>query len=271
MPSFIHNRRGSISLAFALTAIPLIGIAALGTEAGSWYITKRHAQNAADASAYAGGLTLALGEWSETSARNVATANGFTDGYSPSAGTTQSVNITPGGSSVTANITVKQPTLLVSVLCVGRTTCSLKDVTISAQATASVNPAQNVCFLALKRGNSTLTLGGSGVITGNGCSMMSAGGIKLNSAPTLPDGMTLLAVEGCEGPSCTDVPQSNYHALPPTNPLSALDQPGAIPAPAGGAPKPCSGKGCGEITLNPGNYSSLSRGNGDNVVLKPGT
>ena len=38
---------------------PLIGVVALGGEAGSWYVTKQVAQNAADAAAYSGALKLA--------------------------------------------------------------------------------------------------------------------------------------------------------------------------------------------------------------------
>ena len=44
---------------FVIAAVPLIGMVALGAEAGSWYVTKQHAQNAADAAAYSGALRLA--------------------------------------------------------------------------------------------------------------------------------------------------------------------------------------------------------------------
>ena len=37
----------------------MIGVVGLGAEGGSWYVTKQHAQNAADAAAYSGGLVLA--------------------------------------------------------------------------------------------------------------------------------------------------------------------------------------------------------------------
>src|SRR4051794_4800767 len=58
MRNFLRCHRGSVSLATVIALVPLIGVVALGAEAGSWYVTKQHAQNAADASAYSGGLRL---------------------------------------------------------------------------------------------------------------------------------------------------------------------------------------------------------------------
>ena len=64
MRRLLRSRRGTVAFAAVIAAIPLIGVVGLGAEAGSWYVTKQHAQNAADAAAYAGALRLAckLGE-----------------------------------------------------------------------------------------------------------------------------------------------------------------------------------------------------------------
>ena len=59
MRNLLHCRRGSVAFATVVALVPLIGVVALGAEAGSWYVTKQHAQNAADAAAYSGGLRLA--------------------------------------------------------------------------------------------------------------------------------------------------------------------------------------------------------------------
>ena len=59
MRNLLHSRRGSAAFATVIALVPLIGVVALGGEAGSWYVTKQHAQNAADAAAYSGGLRLA--------------------------------------------------------------------------------------------------------------------------------------------------------------------------------------------------------------------
>src|SRR5438445_5486998 len=59
MRSLLQSRRGSVAFATVIALVPLIGAVALGAEAGSWYVTKQHAQNAADAAAFAGALRLA--------------------------------------------------------------------------------------------------------------------------------------------------------------------------------------------------------------------
>lgn len=76
----LRSRRGAIAVAFAVAASTLLGMSALATEAGVWLVARRNAQNAADASAYAGLVSLNL--WGNSSAisaaRQVATRNGFT-------------------------------------------------------------------------------------------------------------------------------------------------------------------------------------------------
>src|SRR5262245_57033205 len=55
----LRCRRGSVAFVTVIALVPLIGVVALGAEAGSWYVTRKHAQNAADASAYSGALRVA--------------------------------------------------------------------------------------------------------------------------------------------------------------------------------------------------------------------
>ena len=59
MYNLLRCRRGAAAFATVVALVPLIGVVALGGEAGSWYVTKQHAQNAADAAAYSGALRLA--------------------------------------------------------------------------------------------------------------------------------------------------------------------------------------------------------------------
>src|SRR5689334_24822216 len=59
MPNLLRCRRGSVAFATVIALVPLIGVVALGAEAGSWYVTKQNAQNAADTAAYSRGLWLA--------------------------------------------------------------------------------------------------------------------------------------------------------------------------------------------------------------------
>src|SRR3954447_228720 len=58
MRNLVRCRRGSAALASVIALVPLIGVVALGAEAGSWYVTRQHAQNAADSAAYSGALRL---------------------------------------------------------------------------------------------------------------------------------------------------------------------------------------------------------------------
>src|SRR6266576_3856084 len=60
MRNLLRCRRGSAAFATVVALVPLIGVVALGAEAGSWYVTKQHAQNAADSAAMSGAFTIAL-------------------------------------------------------------------------------------------------------------------------------------------------------------------------------------------------------------------
>ena len=58
--NLLHCRRGTAAFATVIALVPLIGVVALGGEAGSWYVTKQHAQNAADSAAMSGAYTIAI-------------------------------------------------------------------------------------------------------------------------------------------------------------------------------------------------------------------
>ena len=66
MHNLLRCRRGSAAFATVVALVPLIGVVALGAEAGSWYVTKQHAQNAADAAAYSGALRVACSNSDES-------------------------------------------------------------------------------------------------------------------------------------------------------------------------------------------------------------
>src|SRR3954451_21617765 len=90
----LRNRSGAtaVAVAFALTAV--LGFAGLGTEAASWYYTKRNMQSAADAEAASAGANLAMtlqpgGSVSSsqfpTDAQIIAAKYGFVNGSSSAA------------------------------------------------------------------------------------------------------------------------------------------------------------------------------------------
>src|SRR3954451_13670909 len=112
MRTFLRCRRGAVSFALVAALIPLIGVVALGGEAGSWYVTRQHAQNAADAAAYSGAVqqlclhnssTCGVSQTVDYRAKQAAAQNAFCNagstsypgshcGTSPS-GTSQTVQI----------------------------------------------------------------------------------------------------------------------------------------------------------------------------------
>jgi Flp pilus assembly protein TadG len=247
---FLRSRRGTLAFAAVIAAIPLIAAVGLGAEAGSWYVTKQHAQNAADAAAYSGALRLACtlgaaGGTPCTDAQSVdyrgkefAAQNAFCNagdtGYpgsrcvTLSAGTTQTVAIAtatsaagpwtnPAGASfVRATVSQTQPTYLVAVL------GSLSNVSIGAQAVAQVQQVAQPCVLAL---TGSISFQGSPNINA-GCGMASnstasnaldftGGGMTLTSTP-------LYAAGGCTG-SATFCGKALTNAAPITNPFAALD------------------------------------------------
>jgi Flp pilus assembly protein TadG len=55
----LRNRSGATAVTVALALTAVLGFAGLGTEAASWYYTKRNMQSAADAAAATAGASLA--------------------------------------------------------------------------------------------------------------------------------------------------------------------------------------------------------------------
>src|SRR6516165_613405 len=83
MLNLLRCRRGSAAFATVAALVPLIGFVALGAEAGSWYVSKQHAQNAADSVAMSGALASVNGY----STSEFGTLNGFSS---------SNVTVTPG-------------------------------------------------------------------------------------------------------------------------------------------------------------------------------
>src|SRR5262245_30942196 len=238
----LRCRRGSAAFATVVALVPLIGVVALGAEAGSWYVTKQHAQNAADAAAYSGALRVACSttgscdtaqdyvyRGKQFAARNAFCNAGDTSypgsncATSLPAGTTQTVQIDqPTSSRVRANVSQHQPGYLSRVLGLFP-----DGMDIRAQAIAEVQNPKDLCFLGLGPSSNALTIGGSSTITGNNCALMSNNTVKYNSDATFSgSGLAVNAVTGCvasAGHCDVDVPH-NYNMLPVTNPLKdALD------------------------------------------------
>jgi hypothetical protein len=256
-------------------------VVALGGEAGSWYVTKQHAQNAADAAAISGALRLACSISGSSTCdtqdyvyrgKQFADRNNFCDprdtsypcANSPPTGTTQTVQIDqPAADRVRAIVSQQQPKYLAAVL------GGLPTVNIRAQAIAQVQNPKELCILGLGPSSNALTIGGSSTITGNGCGLMSDNTVKFNSDPSFSgSGWAVNAADGCKGHCDVGVPH-NYNMLPATNPLKVLDTESFNTRT--GNTKTCTTKTC---TLNPnstGAYGNLTVTTGDSVTFNPGT
>src|ERR1700756_4745221 len=172
-------RRGTISLMVSIAAIPMIGLVGFGTEAGAWYLVRRHAQNAADAAAYAGAYALIAGNNATTKAKEFATRNGFTDGTTLSYGATQAVTIATTATSVTATVKQFQPPIFVRLF--GRSS----NVLIQATATGQIQNPEKVCALGLHKGNQAgLEIGGNQKFRGGNCALASNTNVKFDGPPT---------------------------------------------------------------------------------------
>ncbi|MET3837952.1 pilus assembly protein TadG-related protein [Bradyrhizobium sp. OAE829] len=243
MRNLLRCRRGSVAFATVIALVPLIGVVALGAEAGFWYVLKQNAQNAADAAAYSGGLKVACsnsgsGNCDSNNAydyiyrgKQFADKNKFCDPRdqtypcvsSPPTGATQTVAIDqPTSTRVRAIVAQQQPTYLAAVL-------GMSTVNIGATAIVEVQKPKEVCTLGLGRyppNNGSLNIAGNSQITGNGCALMSNDAVMMSSAPSFTgSGWAINSASGCKGGHCDDngLPPHNYAALPADNPLKALD------------------------------------------------
>jgi Flp pilus assembly protein TadG len=210
MRNLLRSQRGSAAFATVIALVPLIGAVALGAEAGSWYVTRQQAQNAADAAAYAGALRLSCtiaGATCEASSvdsrsREFAAQNAFCNAGDSACATialpsriSRAVQVDIGnysagsfttpaadtGNAVRVRVSQQQPAYLAAVL--GAT----NPVNIPAQAIAMVQNPSKVCGLALgpdPNGGGALKIGGNVTNNGTGCPLMSDASVQLASTPS---------------------------------------------------------------------------------------
>jgi hypothetical protein len=245
MPNLLRCRRGSAAFATVVALVPLIGAVALGAEAGSWYVTKQHAQNAADAAAYSGAVQQAclmappcvVPNTVDYRAKQFAAQNAFCNAGDATAypgrqcvaslptGISQTVQINSltswngaPGTFVQATVSQQQPAYLATVL-------GLSTVNIGATAVATVNSVQfPPCVLTL---TGSISFQGSPNINAPNCGMASndpakdainftGGGMSMNLG-------SLSTVGGCTGTASFCNTALTYMPAPITNPFSALD------------------------------------------------
>jgi Flp pilus assembly protein TadG len=206
------DRRGATAVVFALGATALLGLAGFATEGGTWYLEKRHGQNAADAAAIAGVLALASGQNATTSANKAAALTGDTNGLTITTGIFNGssfvANATPA-SAVKAIVSTSRPPLFSGLF--------LKsNVTISESAVAALAATGPVCMLAEAGG---LSFGGSTSVSATGCTMASnktgSQSISGASASHVGASASLVSAGGCSGCTRLTTPPLTYQPLTP--------------------------------------------------------
>jgi Flp pilus assembly protein TadG len=300
MHNLLRCRRGSAAFATVVALVPLIGVVALGAEAGSWYVTKQATQNAADAAAYSGAFALACTlsggscdttqtvdyRGKEFAAQNLFCASGDATTYpgracpaSLPAGTSRAVAIAIGdynagtfttppassGNAVRATVSQTQPGFLAAVL-------NLTTVTIGARAIALVRNPNSLCALSLgpdPGGGGALKLAGGASNNGTGCAMMSDTSVQFASAPGFSgSGWAVLAATGCGGGSCANPGVTHNYFMPPAvDPLQGLKT-ASFNSTTG------SSTACGKKTITNGNtcnLTPLTTAYGDLTVNSGGT
>jgi Flp pilus assembly protein TadG len=218
------DRRGVTAVAFAVGATALFGLIGLATEGGTWYVEKRHGQNAADAAATAGALALSSGSGGSaavTSATNLATSNGYTSGTSGGTKTTVTINYgTYSGGTFTPNtgspnavkaVITRSPQKLFSGLFLG------SNPSITELAVAMMDANNNACVLAKTNG---LSMAGSTQINLSSCSMASnetgPNSISFTGNKATVSGGTLVSSGGCS--NCGNSPGYLLYQPPTTDP-----------------------------------------------------
>ena len=227
MHNLLRCRRGSAAFATVVALVPLIGVVALGGEAGSWYVTKQHAQNAADAAAISGALAAEMRYDAQKGvpctdtnsvdyrARQFAAQNAFCNAGDTSYPGSQcpastAGNLadrsasTVGADQVRATVSQQQPAYLAKVL-------GLSTVNIPATAVAQVQILTKPCILALTgsvsfQGSATVNSPNCGIASNstasNAFDFTGNGGLNIN-APSFAAG-------GCSqtgGNQCNNVTQ----------------------------------------------------------------
>ena len=257
----LADRRGATAVMFAVTSIALAGLVGLGAEAGNWYVMKRAGQNAADAAAIAGALTLgtasgasgctgSLQTTAGTKGTTIASANGFTSG---SGGATVTVQAPPWNGSYTghpcaaeAQIAQVIPTVFASVI-----PGVASSMTVNNVAVAELMKLTPSCALAL---NQIKMNGASTTVTGTNCGFeansTASDALQLNGNNPLT-GTALATPGGCTGTVCSNLITK---APPGVNPFTAIYNPSTNTG-LSFSTLPCVTNGTGNITVSGNNVT----------------
>ena len=265
------RRRGTVAALVTLSMPVLLGVSALGLDAGMLFIHRRQAQTMAEAVSTAAAYQLYLSSANTSGA--TAAANSMATFYQV---TSPTINIPPtsgtfAGKSgyVQVSLTTTSPRLFSSIWGSG-------SMSVTASATARAGGGQayssaSIIVLDPSSSGSSLTVTGGATIQSNAAIQVNSsslnavnvsGGSTVNAPIDVVGNKTLQA-----GSSINGTVAAGVSAV--TDPLASIPTPSA-PSPTA---TPLSGyRGYGAFTMQPGLYTgSVNLGNGGTFTMQPGT
>lgn len=277
------GERGQILLIVALAALGLLALTGLVVDGGLLYLSRRHAQNAADAAALAGAKALSL-TWDDAQARNTALYYAGLNGFDND-GVQDSVHVAhpPDAGEFAGNphyirvtIVVTNPTYFIHLVYGG-------PVRASASSTAGVEPCPpapsvmtlhpNACQAFDMRGNASLRVLQGGVIVNSACQTDAL--YVTGNAQLWSDGCILVTGKyRVDGVSAVVQPRPNIGVSPTANPLASTPLPdlAGLPVRHGTPNQPQTLRiPYGDVTLEPGiYYGGIEILGNARVTLSPG-
>jgi Flp pilus assembly protein TadG len=273
------QEKGQALIIIALAALVLFGFSALAIDGARVFEDRRHAQNAADTSAFAAALAKIRGQNFATAAQNRAASNG----YNNDADSTVTVNLCsevgitcdglPAGANpseyIKVTVTSILPTTFARVLGWNHVTNVAVAIT-RVQGETVTGHFGGAALVSLKptdtafsgNGNFSVDVNGSGIFSNSNsnCSAQFSGNgtIEVDTSITIASGGTQ-----CENGNLTiPVPVAGSQVpYPPAN----LN----VPAPS----IDCSLLGVGSVsgnTYSPGNYNAINVNTNGDIIFTPG-
>jgi Flp pilus assembly protein TadG len=261
--SFLSGRTGNVAIIFALSLPLVLGGAALGVEAGSWYFDQVKLQQMADTAAYAAAVDNRAGKASSIMLASATSAAGD-NGYNSSTDTL-TLNTPPtSGSNQNANsseiLLTRTEQRLISQF------FDTSPVIVKARAVATYVSSANACVLALDPSASqAVTFSGSSTVSLNGCNVMAN---SISSTSIYSQGSTSVSVPCLM--TAGDV--SINTGVTQTACTSAMTQLAPVADPFRNVAEPADTGNCQNsngATLQPGRYCGGLSIN-SSVNLKPG-
>jgi hypothetical protein len=269
-----EDEGGQTLVLVALSMTFLLGFMALAIDVGLLFRAHRNVQIAADAAAIAAALDYKYNNSitsAQTAGQSAASINGVTNG---TGGATVTINIPPkygayAGDSgfVEAVVLDPSPTIFMGVI--------TRKSSLSVGARAVAGSGSNVgCIWALARSGTDVSLTGSGTIDAVNCDIYDDSS-NPSSALTLTGSGSITAKEvGIVG-GYTRTGSGSINPTPVTGISPAADPLAGLAAPAiptGTCSSNCtpSNTGSGNLTLNPGTYTSITNTGSGTLTLSAG-